>query len=299
MRPLLVIHEDGAEHAVADVREQVAQLFELTPEDRAERLPSGRVTTLQNRVGWATTYLFRTGLLERPKRAHYRITARGRQVLAENPERVDKRVLGQFPELEEFIGSRNGADELARPMPEEAEPTGTAEERMTAADEELRDALAAELIDRVEESSWERFEQLVIDLLEKMGYGGVEGSVERIGGHGSDGGVDGVIRQDKLGLELIYIQAKAWKRGHAVSRPDVQSFVGALHGKGADKGVFLTTSRFTDEAQEYADTVPSRVILINGRRLAELMIEYDVGVTLRQEFEIKSVDTDYFEPEAD
>jgi restriction system protein len=184
-------------------------------------------------------------------------------------------------------------------MPEEAEPTGTAEERMTAADEELRDALAAELIDRVEESSWERFEQLVIDLLEKMGYGGVEGSVERIGGHGSDGGVDGVIRQDKLGLELIYIQAKAWKRGHAVSRPDVQSFVGALHGKGADKGVFLTTSRFTDEAQEYADTVPSRVILINGRRLAELMIEYDVGVTLRQEFEIKSVDTDYFEPEAD
>jgi restriction system protein len=170
---------------------------------------------------------------------------------------------------------------------------------MAAADEELRDALAAELIDRVEEGSWERFEQLVLDVLEKMGYGGLEGAVERVGGHGSDGGVDGVIRQDKLGLELIYIQAKAWKREHPVSRPDVQAFVGALHGKSADKGIFLTTSRFTDEAHSYAEAVSSRVILIDGRRLAELMIEYGVGVTLRQTYEIKSVDTDYFDPETD
>ena len=299
MRPLLVLHEDGAEHAVADAREQIAQQFELTAEDRAERLPSGRVTTLQNRVGWATTYLFRTGLLERPRRAHYRITERGREVLAENPERVDKRVLGKFPELEEFIGSRGEREEPAVTAPEDAEPTGTAEERMAAADKELRDVLAAELLDRIEEGSWEGFEQLVLDVLGKMGYGGLEGSVERIGGHGSDEGVDGVVRQDKLGLELIYIQAKAWKRDHPVRRPDVQAFVGALHGKGATRGIFVTTSRFTDEAQQYADTVQSRVILIDGRRLADLMIEYGVGVTLRQKFEIKSVDIDYFEPEAD
>jgi restriction system protein len=207
--------------------------------------------------------------------------------------------LRQFPELEEFIGGRDKGDGPPVSTSEETEPTGTAEERMAAADEELRDALAAELVDRIEESTWERFEQLVLDLLKKMDYGGLEGSVERIGGHGSDGGVDGVIRQDKLGLELIYIQAKAWKRDHPVSRPDVQGFVGALHGKGADKGVFLTTSRFTDEAQAYADSVPFRVILIDGRHLAELMIEYGVGVTLRQTYEIKSVDADYFEPEAD
>jgi restriction system protein len=298
MRPLLVIHEDGAEHAVVDAREQIAQLFELTPEDRAERLPSGRVTTLQNRVGWATTYLFRTGLLERPRRAHYRITDRGRQVLAENPERVDKGVLSQFPELEEFIGRRDGGDETAVPVSKAAEPTGTAEERMAAAAEELRDALAADLIDRIEEGSWEQFEQLVLDVLEKMGYGGVEGAVERIGGHGSDGGVDGVIRQDKLGLELIYIQAKAWKREHSVSRPDVQSFVGAIHGK-ATKGVFITTSRFTPDARGYVEAIPTSVVLIDGRELAALMIEYGVGVTLRQKYEIKSVDIDYFEPEAD
>ena len=296
---MLVLHEDGEEHAVSDSRESLAQQFELTPEDRAERLPSGTVTTLQNRVGWATTYLFRTGLLERPRRAHYRITERGREVLEQNPDRIDLKVLGQFQELHEFVGTANSDASSSTVAAESGRSTGTAEERMAAADEELRDALGAELLDRIEEGSWERFEQLVLDVLEKMGYGGLEGAVERIGGHGSDGGVDGVIRQDKLGLELIYIQAKAWKRDHAVSRPDVQAFVGALHGKGADKGVFMTTSRFTEEAQEYAEAVPTRVILIDGRKLAELMIEYDVGVNLRQKFEIKSVDTDYFEPEAD
>jgi restriction system protein len=297
MRPLLVLHEDGAEHAVADIREQIAQQFELSDEDRAERLPSGRVTTLQNRVGWATTYLFRTGLLERPRRAHYRITQRGREVLAASPERVDLGVLRQFPELDEFVGRQSAGGEPVT-VPEDVAPTGTAEERMAAADEELRDALAAELIDRIEEGSWEQFEHLVLDVLRKMGYGGLEGGVERLGGHGSDGGVDGVIRQDKLGLELIYVQAKAWKREHAVSRPDVQTFVGAIHGK-ATKGVFMTTSRFTPEARAYVDGIPTSVVLIDGRELAELMIEYGVGVTLRQTYEIKSVDIDYFEPEAE
>jgi restriction system protein len=299
MRPLLVLHEDGKQHAVGDSREAIATLFELTPEDRAERLPSGRVTTLQNRVGWATTYLFRTGLLERPRRAHYRITERGRQVLAENEERVDLSVLRQFDELQELIGGGPAGPETDKTVVA-AEPTGTgtADERMVAADQELRDALAADLLDRIEEGTWERFEQLVLDVLKKMGYGGLEGAVERLGGHGSDGGVDGVIRQDKLGLELIYIQAKAWKRDHPVSRPDVQAFVGALHGK-ATKGVFMTTSRFTPEARAYAYGIPSSVVLIDGRELAELMIEYGVGVTLRQKFEIRSVDIDYFEPEAD
>lgn len=298
MRPLLVLHEDGGEHAVSDVREQIAQQFDLTAEDRAERLPSGRVTTLLNRVGWATTYLFRTGLLERPRRAHYRITDRGREVLAENPERIDLRVLGQFEELHEFVGTRRAGDAPQEASVASGAPTGTAEERIAAANEELSDALAAELIDRIEEGTWEHFEQLVVDLLDAMDYGGLQGSVERVGGHGSDEGVDGVVRQDKLGLELIYIQAKAWKRDHAVGRPDVQSFVGAMHGK-ATKGVFMTTSRFTGEAREYAKGIPTSVVLIDGRELADLMIEYDVGVTPRQKFEIKAVDTDYFEPEAD
>lgn len=295
MRPLLECHADGAEHEIAATRAQIADYFALSPEDRNERIPSGRVTTLQNRVGWAATYLFRAGLMERPRRAHYRITERGRQVLAANPERVDLSVLSEFEEFVDFrrttaksTSEQTGAGHLST-------DSATAEERIGAGYEELRSALSADLLERVREQSWEFFERLVLEVLRKMHYGGPEGSVERLGGHGSDGGVDGVIREDALGLELIYVQAKSWAK--PVGRQEIQNFIGALHGKQASKGIFITTSRFTPDAREYAKTVPFRVILLDGRELAELMIDHDVGVATRETYEIKKMDLSYFNSE--
>lgn len=295
MRPLLTLHADGQEHEVAATRTGVADHFDLSPEDRAERIPSGRVTTLQNRVGWAAMYLFRAGLLERPRRAHYKITERGREMLKQHPERIDLSVLKQFEEFEEFrkTGKSPAAEKTSVAGAAEAE---TAEERIDAGYQELRSALIADLLDRVREEDWDFFERLVLKVLRSMGYGGPEGAIERLGGHGSDGGVDGVIREDPLGLELIYIQAKAWQ-DKTVGRPEIQQFIGALHGRQANKGIFLTTSKFSPEARDYAAGVSSRVILIDGSRLAELMIDHNVGVTTRDAYEIKEVDLSYFAPE--
>lgn len=295
MRPLLDLHGDGEEHEIATTHGQVADFFDLSPEERAERIPSGRVTTLQNRVGWATTYLLRAGMLERPRRAHYRITPRGRETLAQHPERVDLSVLNHFEEFQDFRRTESeGSGGSAASEPGTTE-SATAEERIDAGYRELRAALSAELLDRVREQSWDFFERLVLEVLRAMGYGGPEGAVERLGGHGSDGGVDGVIRQDALGLELIYVQAKSWEK--PVGRQELQGFIGALHGKQASKGIFITTSRFTPEAQAYVETVSSRVILIDGRRLAELMIDHGVGVNTREAYELKEVDLSYFLPE--
>jgi restriction system protein len=295
MRPLLAHHADGEEHEIAATRAALANHFQLTEDDRTERIPSGRVTYLQNRVGWAATYLFRAGLLERPRRAHYRITPRGRTVLEQQPEMVNLAVLRQFDEFVEFLSGASsdvGAETMQEPAGSE---TATAEERVDAGYRELRSALAADLLDRVREQSWEFFERLVLEVLKAMGYGGPEGAVERLGGHGGDEGVDGVIREDPLGLELIYIQAKSW--ANTVGRPDIQQFIGALQGKQASKGVFITTSKFSDDALAYAQSVAVRVILIDGRRLAELMIEHNVGVNTRETYELKEVDLSYFLPE--
>jgi restriction system protein len=295
MRPLLVCHADGEDHEIAVTRGEVADHFGLGSEDRGERIPSGRVTTLQNRVGWATTYLLRAGLLERPKRAHYRITGRGRAMLTEHPERIDLSVLNQFEEFEEFRRTKHQGSGEARSPEQLSTDSATAEEQIDAGYQELRAALIADVLDRVREQSWEFFERLVLQVLRAMGYGGPEGSIERLGGQGSDGGVDGVIREDALGLELIYIQAKSWER--PVGRPEVQGFIGALHGKQATKGIFITTSRFSPEAREYAEDVSSRVILLDGRQLAELMIDHEVGVSTRETYELKEVDLSYFIPE--
>lgn len=295
MRPLLAFHADGEEHEVATTRGLVADFFDLSPEEQAERIPSGRVTTLQNRVGWATTYLLRAGMLERPRRAHYRITPRGKETLAKHPERVDLSVLNQFEEFQDFRRTESEGSRAPIATEPSATESATAEERIDAGYRELRAALSADLLDRVREQSWEFFERLVLEVLRAMGYGGPEGAVERLGGHGSDGGVDGVIRQDALGLELIYVQAKSWEK--PVGRQELQGFIGALHGKQASKGIFITTSRFTPEAQAYVETVTSRVILIDGRRLAELMIDHGVGVNTREAYELKEVDLSYFLPE--
>jgi restriction system protein len=292
MRPLLALTEDGTEHNIADLRDALAVEFGLTEDDLAERIPSGRVTTLQNRVGWAATYLYRCKLLERPRRAHYKISNRGHEVLAQHPDRVDLTVLEQFEELEEFRQRSRPTKQTAQVESSSAPPESvTPEERIDNAYRELRGALASEVLDRVREQSWQFFETLVLDILRKMGYGGPHGDSQRLGRSG-DEGIDGVIREDALGLDLIYVQAKRWTNN--VQRPDIQRFFGALHGQRAAKGVFITTSDFSPRAREYADDVSPRVILVDGRQLAELMIDNDVGVTVEQAYELKRLDLDYF-----
>ncbi|MDQ3728514.1 MAG: restriction endonuclease [Actinomycetota bacterium] len=297
MRPLLVALADGGDHAIAAIRGDLAEQFALNQDDIDEMIPSGRVTTFQNRVGWAATYLYRTKLIGRPKRAVYRITDRGRQTLEQNPDRIDLKVLAQFQELEEFRQAKTpvgGGGETPGPTGDEEQ---TPEERIDSAYRELRSALAAELLDRVFDQTPEFFEQLVLDVLHKMGYGGRrDDAAERLGQSG-DEGVDGVIREDRLGLDLIYVQAKRWK--NVVGRPEIQKFFGALHGQRATKGVFITTSGFSREAVEYADGVSPRVILVDGKELAQLMIEHAVGVSVSREYELKRLDLDYFVTEDD
>ena len=294
MRPMLAMLADDQDHSVKQIRERLADHFALTQDELEAMLPSGRAKTFANRVGWATTYLYQTGLLERPNRAVYRITARGHEILAQNPTRVDLSVLSQFEELRAFratsptTGSKPTTDV-------ESEPSGaehTPEEQIDVAYRLLRSALAAEVLERVMEQSPAFFEQLVLDVLRAMGYGGThEDAASRLGQSG-DEGIDGVIREDELGLDLIYVQAKRWQ--NPVGRPDIQKFFGALHGKRASKGVFITTSSFTAEASAFAESVTPRVILVDGKELARLMIEYGVGVTSSRRYEIKRIDLDYF-----
>jgi restriction system protein len=292
MRPLLNVLEDGQDHNIRAVRADLADGFSLSQADIDELIPSGRVTTFQNRVGWAATYLYRTKLIDRPRRAVYRITDRGREVLKHHPDRVDLKVLSQFEEFEEFRQTKTSPDAGGETGTAAGEDEQTPEERIENAYRELRSALAAELLDRVMDQTPEFFEQLVLDVLHAMGYGGTrDDAAERLGQSG-DGGVDGVIREDRLGLDLIYVQAKRWTNG--VGRPEIQKFFGALHGRRATKGVFITTSTFSREAADYADDVTPRVILVDGKDLAQLMIEHGVGVTASRKYELKRLDLDYF-----
>lgn len=297
MRPLLVAVADGHPHSNKEIREALTEHFGLTQEDLDERIPSGRAKTFQNRVGWATTYLYRTGLLERPKRSTYKITERGLTVLNENPDLVNLKVLDQFDELQEFRRAKGSGTTVELPADATSDSDRTPEEQIEAASHALRTALAADLLDRVYEKSPDFFEQLVLDVLHAMGYGGSgDESVQKLGQSG-DEGVDGVIREDELGLDLIYVQAKRWK--NPVGRPEIQKFFGALHGKRATKGVFITTSSFTSEATIYAEGVSPRVILVDGPMLARLMVEHGVGVTVARSYKIKRVDLDYFAADED
>jgi len=292
---MLVLLADGAEQPVASVRRALAEQFGLTAEDLAEELPSGRAKTFVNRVGWATTYLYRCGLLDRPSRSVYRITERGREVMEAHPDRVDLSVLRGFKEFHEFVRPRSHP-RTDRPDNDVAAvavvDTATPDERIAEAYHELRSALAAELLDRVLDQSPEFLEHLVLKVLHAMGYGGrSENAVQRLGKSG-DEGVDGVISEDALGLDQIYVQAKRWR--NPVSRPDIQKFVGALHGQHASKGVFITTSTFSAEAKAYANSITPRVILIDGNGLTQLMIDHDVGVTVATRYDLKRIDQDYF-----
>ena len=294
MRPVLALLADDQVQAVTEIRERLADHFSLSQEELEAMLPSGRAKMFANRVGWAITYLYQTKLLERPRRSVYRITPRGHEILAQNPTRVDLKVLSQFEELHEFRGK--SPTEGSRHAPEAGtEPEGaehTPEEQIDAAYGQLRAALAADVLERVKEQSPSFFEGLVLDVLRAMGYGGAQEDAGSHLGQSGDEGVDGVIREDELGLDLIYVQAKRWE--NPVGRPEIQKFFGALHGKRASKGVFITTSLFSNEAATYAEIVTPRVILVDGKQLARLMIDYGVGVTSNRKYDIKRIDLDYF-----
>jgi restriction system protein len=292
MRPVLELLSDGHDHQVKSIQAALAERFSLSAEDTEQMLPGGTGKLFANRVGWATTYLYQTKLIERPRRAMYRITERGRQVLADSPDRVDLKTLTQFEELDEFRKGRHRAqrDEGVVVAPPEDEQTP--DERIDAAYRESRSALATTLLDRVFEQSPDFFERLVLDVLQAMEYGGSRDDATEQLGQSGDEGVDGVIREDRLGLDLIYVQAKRWH--NAVGRPEIQKFFGALMGQRATKGVFITTSTFSRDAIEYADGVTPRIILVDGNELAELMIDHGVGVSVSRSYDVQRVDLDYF-----
>ena len=286
----------GREISTAEAAEALARELGLTDEDLKETLPSGIQSTFINRVGWASTYMKKAVLLETAQRGYYRITQRGRELLKKEPPTINVKLLKQYPEFLEFQqlkGTRSHGKEGA--LLETAEPSKvTPSEALESAYENLRDELAGELLRKLKSCSPGFFERVVIDLLVKMGYGGSRSDAGRAIGRSGDGGIDGTIKEDKLGLDEVFVQAKRWDN-NPVGRPEVMQFAGALQAQKARKGIFITTSRFTDDATKYVSRIESKIVLIDGERLCDLMIEHDVGVSTVSAYPVKKIDTDYFD----
>lgn len=292
--PLLRLAGERRAQTLAQAEALLADEFNLSTEDREARLPSGQQTTLRNRVGWSSFYLKNAGLLEKPKRGQFFITQRGEQVLAEQPARIDLEYLSRFPEFRAFyLKSVPPSIDPAEAVQSSLTDSRTPDEVLQAAHQSITDELSAELLSRLLAGTPEFFERVVVELLVAMGYGGsLEDAGQRIGKSG-DGGIDGIIKEDRLGLDAIYVQAKRWQGN--VGRPDIQKFVGALQGQRARKGVFMTTSTFSAEAVDYVSRIDVRVVLLDGSQITRLMIDHGVGVTPVATYTIKRIDSDYFE----
>ncbi|MDY0067602.1 MAG: restriction endonuclease [Steroidobacteraceae bacterium] len=288
--PLLRLAGDGNVWALVDARHRLAEHFQLSQEEQEELLPSGRQRRFANRVAWAKVYLQRGGLLTSPNRGQFQISERGRNVLGDPPAGITIKFLDQFPEFREF---RNRSADSTNSESAEAGDSETPEEVLETAYATIRKNLASELLDRVKSSSPRFFEQLVVELLLTMGYGRAGGGAGEAVGRSGDEGIDGVIAEDRLGLEMVYLQAKRWEG--TVGRPEIQKLVGALHGRRARKGVFITTSSFSADAVDYVTTIDPKVALVDGAQLAEFMIDFGIGVSAAQAYEVKKVDSDYFE----
>jgi restriction system protein len=291
MLPLLLATSDGEEHSTNELVEKLAKHFSLTDRERNELIPSGQ-PKFYNRVGWARTYLSKSGLLELSTKSNYRITEVGKKVLLENPTKINMKYLEKFPSYLEFKKKKSIKRIPGLEIPAPPIDSRTPEETMADAYQAIREKLALELLALVKNSTPSFFERLVVELLVNMGYGGSWDEAARAVGQTSDEGIDGIIDEDRLGLDSIYIQAKKWNSN--VSRPEIQKFVGALIGKHAHKGIFITTSGFTSEAKNYVSTIDNRIVLIDGDRLAEYMIDHDVGVKDLNNYRLKRVDSDYF-----
>lgn len=297
MLPLLNDLARG-ERSGRETVDALALHFGLTAEELALRLPSGGQTKFVNRLAWAKAHLKAAGLVESPRRGVYRLTDRGRQILAARPGAINMAFLGQFPE---YVAFRRGATEPAEATNNPVAPLAPANDERTPDDlidegyRQVRSTLAVDLRERIAEMSPSAFEQLVVDLLKGMGYGGPQENSGIVVGRGGDGGIDGLIREDRLGLETIYVQAKRWT--NTVGRPEIQQFAGALQGQRARKGVFITASTFSAEARAFPASIQTTIVLIDGAQLAELMIDHDIGVTTAKRLDIKRIDSDYFDIE--
>ena len=290
MLPLLKFAGDGAEHSLRETIEALADEFDLADEERKELLPSGQQATFDNRVGWARTYLKKAGLLKSTRRGYYQITERGMKIQKQNPPAITTSFLRQFPEFVEFQRPRKTRVDKA--TEEGVSETQTPEEEIETAYQRVRQGLATELLQTIKDCSPAFFERLVVDLLVKMGYGGTRKDAGQAVGRSGDGGIDGIIKEDRLGLDIVYIQAKRWDS--SVGRPEIQKFAGALQGQRARKGIFITTADFTQVARDYVSRIDSKIVLIDGDTLAQLMIDYNIGVTAVASYELKRVDSDYF-----
>jgi restriction system protein len=295
MLPLLELAEDGREYKLSDAIANLATHFNLTEAERKELLPSGKQARFNNRVGWSCTHFKKAELFTYPSRGKFQITQRGIDLLNAKPERINTTLLKQFPEYLEFIGATAKSPDLVsctiNPPPSTEQ---TPDEIIESAYQELRQNLAQELLERIKSCSPTFFERLVIELLVKMGYGGSLADAGKAIGKTGDEGIDGIIKEDRLGLDMIYIQAKRWQ--NTVGRPDIQQFVGALAGKGAKKGIFITTSKFSEQAKSYLPA-DMKVVLIDGAQLANYAVEVNLGVSVVCEYQIKRLDLDYFEGE--
>lgn len=294
MLPLLKLLSDGKEHKYRDVIEKLASEFKLSEEEKRIFLASGKQAIFDNRVGWAKAYLKKACLLDSPKRATFVITERGKQTLAENLTSIDNKYLRQFPEFLEFQNFSRSDVEFENDIIDVNENENTPEENIEQSFQKIRKSLASDLLIKILDLSPAFFEKLVVELLVKMGYGGSITDAGKALGKSGDEGIDGIIKEDKLGLDTIYIQAKRWKNGNVVGRPEIQKFVGALAGQGAKKGIFITTSSFTKDALDYTPKNETKIVLIDGSQLAQLMIDYNLGCTTHQIYELKKLDSDYF-----
>jgi restriction system protein len=295
MLPVLKQLAAGGEQPPVKVREAVATALQLTPEDLAALLPSGRQTTFANRVAWALGYLKQAGLLESPRRGVYRLTDRGQAALSDNVDRVDIQYLKRFPEFVAFRTPGTPTQPDVDLMPESAKADAsslTPDEQMRVGYARLRESLAAQVLERVRQVTPKFFEELVVDLLVAMGYGGSREDAAAVVGRSGDEGIDGIIKEDRLGLDAIYVQAKRWK--DSVGRPDIQRFAGALQGQRARKGVFITTSTYSADAKSYVTNLQTTIVLIDGKELAELMIDHGVGVSEADVLKVLKLDEDYF-----
>lgn len=304
MLPFLRELEAGTTKSMNEVIENLADYFDLTDKERKLMFPSGNDIIYKNRIRFARMHLIKAGLISSPERGYIQITELGKKVLRENPAAIDLKFLDQFPSYQNFKRDlkrkqkekRTNVTEKSNSNDLEIAPENTinetTQETLENAYEKLKDQSISDILEKVENCSWSFFEKLVVDLLVKMGYGGSRKDAGQAFAKANDEGIDGIIKEDKLGLDIIYVQAKRWK--NVVGRPEIQKFAGALQGKRARKGVFITTSRFTKNAQDYVGLIDSKIVLIDGDELASLMLDYNLGVTVSATYELKEIDSDYF-----
>jgi len=298
MLPILTILKDGKELQKKDIKETVSQSLNLSEEEKSLKSQDGKYYVFSNRIAWALTYLKHAGLIESKKYGFYNITMEGQKVLRSNPARIDRKFLLQYPTFRDFVYPRSENTEVIKKIQdkdEDKEDLSTnddPQEMIENGYQIILNGLCKEILDKIKSCTPRFFEVLVVELLLKMGYGGSLKDAGKAIGQSGDGGIDGIIKEDKLGLDAIYIQAKRWEG--SVGRPEIQKFVGSLVGNHANKGVFITTSSFTNEAESFVKTIHHKVVLIDGETLAQYMVDYDLGVTKEISYDIKRIDNDFF-----